>query len=164
MQQSDSRMSAVSEDFNRGSRRRGEPGSRCPSVLVVSRDAAQRQALRSVCAASDWNAGEARDWREAVLVLSRTGADVILCDDHLRDGTWKDVLSVVAPLPESPRLIVLFDNASATQWSEVLNLGGFDVLNKPLTEAEVTRTVAAAWRNFEDHQTATERSGMWHRA
>jgi DNA-binding response OmpR family regulator len=97
-----------------------------------------------------------------VLVLSRSGADVILCDDHLADGTWKDVLSVIAPLPESPRLIVLFDSASSpAEWSEVLNLGGFDVLNKPLNEAEVKLTVAAAWRNLQDCQTETRRSAMW---
>jgi DNA-binding response OmpR family regulator len=98
-----------------------------------------------------------------VFVLSRSGADVILCDDRLADGTWKDVLSVIAPLPELPRLIVLFDSASPAEWSEVLNLGGFDVLNKPLNEAEVTLTVAAAWRNLRDGQTETRRSAMWDR-
>ena len=161
MQQSYLTRSAASEDPRQRVAASGKPGSRRPCILVISRDAAQRQALRSVCAASDWNVSEARDWRETVLVLSRSGADVILCDDRLADGTWKDVLSVIAPLPESPRLIVLFDSASPAECSEVLNLGGFNVLNKPLNEAEVKLTVAAAWRNLQDGQTETRRSAMW---
>lgn len=141
---------AVPEDLQRGARLRGEPESRCARILVISPDAAQRRALNRICAASAWTATGVSNWREAVFALSRCGADVILCDDLLPDGIWKDVLSVVAPMPESPRVIVLFDDASAAQWSEVLNLGGFDVLNRPLDENGVARTVSAALRNAQD--------------
>lgn len=150
MEQSGLAGSTALDESNRRSARREGPGWESPRVLVISPDAAQNRALCRICAAPDWRAREAKDWRESVLVMSRTGADVILCDDHLPDGNWKDVLSVLSELPEAPRLIVLFENASPAEWSEVLNLGGFDVLNKPLEEADVIRALTAAWRNVQD--------------
>jgi DNA-binding NtrC family response regulator len=142
--------SAVTEDLNRGTRLWGEARAPSSRILVISPDAAQRRVLNRICAASNWAASDVGNWRDAVFALSRFRFDVILCDDLLPDGGWKDVLSVVAPMPESPRVIVMCDNASAAQWSEVLNLGAFDLLNRPLDDAGVTQTVAAALRSLHD--------------
>ena len=51
-------------------------------------------------------------------------------------------------LENPPKLIVTSRLADAKLWGEVLNLGGFDVLEKPFIPAEVYRVVAEAWRRY----------------
>jgi FixJ family two-component response regulator len=77
---------------------------------------------------------------------------VVICESSLPDGNWKDVLGQVAPMADAPRLIVTSFHADDRLWAEVLNMGGFDVLLKPLDESEVLRVVDLAWRNWEDER------------
>jgi DNA-binding response OmpR family regulator len=82
--------------------------------------------------------------------LGRYQIEIVICECVLPDGNWRDLLSIMAPLAESPRLIVISAHADDLLWAEVLNLGGYDVLAKPLKLQEVARTVALAWRNWKD--------------
>ena len=72
--------------------------------------------------------------------------DVVFCECSLPDGSWKDVLNRIAFMARAPQLVVTSRLADAYLWSEVLNLGGFDVLAKPLAEKEVQQVLAAASR------------------
>jgi FixJ family two-component response regulator len=42
-------------------------------------------------------------------------------------------------------------------WAEVLNLGGYDVLAKPLDKQEVSRTLNLAWEHWENQRIAAQR-------
>ncbi len=131
------------------------------AVLVISSAAAQRESIGSACRMRRCNVSVAGGWRDACFVLSRCAVDVIICDDLLADGSWKDVLSTIAPMPEAPRLVVLADGAPANVCAEVINLGGFDVLSKPLGEGDLDRAVAASCRNIRDDQEArAKRKGV----
>jgi DNA-binding response OmpR family regulator len=52
---------------------------------------------------------------------------------------------------EPPPLLVTSRLADDALWAEVLNVGGYDVLAKPLDSEEVARVVSAAARHF-DHE------------
>jgi DNA-binding NtrC family response regulator len=71
---------------------------------------------------------------------------VLVTDVNLQDGDWKDFLSATAGVAAPHSVIVVTAGASSSFWGEVLNLGGQDVLEEPLEEEEVRRTVAAAIR------------------
>jgi DNA-binding response OmpR family regulator len=46
-----------------------------------------------------------------------------------------------------PRFVVATWLADDRLWAEVLDLGGFDVLQKPFEARELFRVVGLAWRN-----------------
>jgi FixJ family two-component response regulator len=70
---------------------------------------------------------------------------VILCEEILCDGTWKDLLLLTQEMPVPHNLIVTASNADDRLWAEVLNLGAYDVLQKPFRAQEVFRTIGLAW-------------------
>jgi DNA-binding response OmpR family regulator len=59
------------------------------------------------------------------------------------------VLQDLRKLPVPPQLVVTSRLADDHLWAEVLNIGGFDVLARPLDRDEVERVVASASRHFE---------------
>src|SRR5216683_6104394 len=78
-----------------------------------------------------WKLLSARTRREAVAELSHGAIAVVVCERHLIDGNWKDVLSRLASISNPPRLIVVSHRSDDGLWTEVLNMGGFDLLRAP---------------------------------
>ncbi len=114
------------------------------AILLINPSAEDRALLRLVLRKSGRRICEARNFREALAALCRERMSVVICRRRLSDGNWKDVLGLIAPLPEPPCLIVTDSNAEDGFWAEVLNLGGYDVLMEPLCQEEVSRVVALA--------------------
>ena len=108
---------------------------------------------------ASWTLYKAGTYRDGMAELRRDRLHVTLCECQLPDGSWKDVLSHLAPWPERPRLIVISKDADEKLWSEVLAMGGFDVLATPLREAEAAFTIGSAWL---DWQTNTRAHGSPH--
>jgi DNA-binding NtrC family response regulator len=91
-----------------------------------------------------WKLLTARTRREAVADLGHGPIAVVVCERHLIDGNWKDVLSHLASILNPPRLIVVSHRSDDELWTEVLNMGGFDLLSAPLQEVEVAHAVGLA--------------------
>jgi len=91
-----------------------------------------------------WKLLSARTRREAVAELSHGAIAVVVCERHLIDGNWKDVLSRLASISNPPRLNVVSHRSDDGLWTEVLNMGGFDLLSVPLQEVEVVHAVGLA--------------------
>lgn len=70
--------------------------------------------------------------------------DLVICEACLSGGGWKDVLEIIRNHQSNPKLIVCSRLAGDRLWSEVLNLGGYDVLAKPFDKEEVRRVVGMA--------------------
>jgi DNA-binding NtrC family response regulator len=87
----------------------------------------------------------AQSCREGMAQLDREHIPIVICADQLPDGSWKDVLSRIAPMLEPPRLIVASRHADERLWSEVLSLGGFDLLATPFREVELGCALGSAW-------------------
>jgi len=84
--------------------------------------------------------------REALPLIRRHWPNVVMCEQFLGDGTWRDLLDDIQAGPHSPMLIVCSLLADDRLWAEVLNIGGFDVLMKPFHAKEVNRVVHMAAR------------------
>lgn len=125
------------------------------AILLVSPSGDDRAMLRRVLLRSGRRTCEARNYREALAALCRDRMSVIICERHLPDGDWKDVLGLIAPLADPPCLIVTDADAEDGFWAEVLNLGGYDVLMQPLSNEEVTRVVELACEQWEREYEAT---------
>jgi hypothetical protein len=67
----------------------------------------------------------------------------VVCEESLPDGFWHDSAVALSSLPDAPALVVVSDDDSLVH--EVLALGGFDVLVRPLRKSDVVWTIASAW-------------------
>ncbi len=121
------------------------------TVLAVLPDAGDQGLLRGICDRSQWKLLFARTLEEAQTALQNLGIGVVVCESCLTDGRcWKDLLSHTVAMQDPPPVIVTDRLADDSLWAEVLNLGGYDLLMKPLDEEEVRRVVGLAWLSWKD--------------
>jgi DNA-binding NtrC family response regulator len=117
--------------------------------LGISAHREDLERLRDIFNRMNWTFREARSRHEANIVLCSHRMPVIICDRHLPDGHWTDIMSLVAPLVEPPWVIVMSDAVEHSWTSEVFVMGGYGVLRKPLNETEATGLLVAAYRSWQ---------------
>ena len=123
------------------------PGNGTPALLIVG-------AVEEGCGTAGifdrlpWPAIRLATCLEFAACLPCCVPCMVVCERDLADFTWKDVLALTAQAPVPPPLIVTSRLADERLWGEVLNLGGFDVLAKPLDLKEVGRVLASAWSHW----------------
>ena len=126
-------------------------------VLLVGPVEDDDPSQERVFAQLPWPTWRARDYKEARPLISQGSFPVIVSERNLPDGDWKDILSLTHARGDSPVLIVTSRLADESLWSEVLNLGGYDVLAKPFDRGEVRRAVNLAWQHWiNQRETASE--------
>ena len=118
-------------------------------VLSVSQHECDQIALAHIFGHTAWELETARGLLEASQKLLRpqpgSGSPVIICDESLPDGTWKELLHLTQDLSRPHNLIVTSHCPDDRLWAEVLNFGAYDVLQRPFRAQEVFRTVGLAW-------------------
>jgi DNA-binding response OmpR family regulator len=117
------------------------------SALAIGDFDHDRPLLQSVFRDLGWRLFEARDRRRAMQCLEQNSVDVVIAECDLPNWHWKKVLNDIRRLAAPPQLIVTSRTADDYLWSEVLNIGGYDVLPQPLDRDEVERVIAAAHRH-----------------
>src|SRR5689334_11039994 len=100
-------------------------------ILLVSEAPEDHTIIRRILSGTPCQIAIARSCAEVIGHLACLIAPIILCEQSLPDGSWRDVLDHICGYPEVPVLIVTSMLADDHLWAEVLNLGGYDVLAKP---------------------------------
>jgi DNA-binding response OmpR family regulator len=118
---------------------------RVVEVLLISPFDEDHQHLRDILKHSNWQQHGARTQKEAFEFLRENVTPVVLCESELPDGAWQDVLCRLGRMECPPVLVVTSRMADDRLWSEVLNLGGYNVLAKPLNMKEVFHVAGLAW-------------------
>ena len=138
---------------------RGKSVSREPvvSALVVGAPDADQSKLKTIFLNYGWKLGCARTQAEARAYIESTPVHVVIVESELPEGGWREILEDLRQNPDSPLLVVTARLADESLWAEVINMGGYDVLAKPLDAEEVSRVVDAALRHF-DNERRVERS------
>jgi DNA-binding NtrC family response regulator len=113
-------------------------------VLVVSPNPSVIDVSVSALARHQISITGVQSYRDALYVLVNRHVAVLLCDDNLPDGSWKDLLGQIAMMPEPPRLVVMAEISDRALCAEAINLGSHDVLAKPVDETEILHVVARA--------------------
>jgi two-component system KDP operon response regulator KdpE len=119
------------------------------SALLVGDFTNERPLVHEVFQRCGWKLYEAPDRRTALDCLDRHRVQVVIAESELPNWNWKRVLYDLRSLSETPQLVVASRTADDYLWSEVLNMGGYDVLPRPLEKDEVERVIAAARRHYE---------------
>jgi DNA-binding NtrC family response regulator len=117
------------------------------SILIVSPHADDYSSIKQILRNDCWQIEHARNLEEAANHLKQLSASVIICERDLPDGTWKDLLQRTQDLQPAPSILVVSRQADERLWSEVLNLGGYDVMPKPFERRDAVRIISMAWRN-----------------
>ena len=115
-------------------------------ILTISPTLEDHDALYCILQEPDWSITRAFSCQQAIACLCRDRVGLILCDCHLPDGAWRDILSHIAAMTEPPSVIVMSPTADANLRAEVRALGGYQLLSKPFLTEEVERVVGDAWR------------------
>jgi DNA-binding NtrC family response regulator len=76
-------------------------------VLVVSPERSVINAAVSALAGQPLFITGVQSYRDAMYVLVKKHIAVLLCDENLPDGSWKDLLGQIAMMAEPPRLVVV---------------------------------------------------------
>lgn len=107
------------------------------NILSVSPMPQDHLMLRHALDSARWRVLAVATRRGAVDRLRVNPVSAIVCESVLEDGTWRDLLEHSHASADGPPLIVTSRLADEYLWSEVLNLGGYDVLAKPFSAEEV---------------------------
>jgi len=86
----------------------------------------------------------AHTYRDAVTATTKDAFGLILCRDSLPDGNWKDLLSHVIVLPESPHFVLLAKSSDQSLWAEAINLGAYDVIAEPVNQLQAEEMIRRA--------------------
>jgi DNA-binding response OmpR family regulator len=121
-------------------------------VLAVSPFDDDHSSLEQILVRSRWIVNTCRTCKDAFAILKRRSIPVIICEESLPDGSWKDVLEHTQQDANPPQLIVAARLPDERLWCEVLNLGGYDLLSKPFRQSEVCRGVTLAFVYWQNHQ------------
>jgi DNA-binding response OmpR family regulator len=113
-------------------------------VLSVSTLADDHLTLRHALNDQIWQVEEAANYHEAIARLRCDRMQVVLCESHLPDGSWKDLLGQIAALTDPPALIVSSGAPDEHLLAEVRSLGGYSVLVKPFKGEELRQVLALA--------------------
>jgi len=116
-----------------------------PTALYISSIAHDHYTLRGILQQSGWKVRPTGSLEAAKATLREQSFAVVITEDALEVGTWKDVLDLLHGLPDPPQIIVTSADTDAYLWAEALNLGVYDVLTKPFDNCEVTRVLHSAW-------------------
>lgn len=121
------------------------------SALLVGDYKGDRLLVQEVFRRLGWNLFEARDRRRAMECLDRNPVQVVIAESDLPHWNWKRVLKDLRNLANPPQLVVTSPQADEYLWSEVLNIGGYDVMAQPLDSHEVERVISSAHRHYDVH-------------
>ena len=115
-------------------------------ALVVCSDPDARQSLSRAaghCRVLPLHSSSVRD---ALAILNRERIDVVLCEDYLEDGNFRDIIGAVSRRPAKVPIIVASRLDDWGQYLEAMNAGAFEYVLLPSRQAEVGLDVHIALR------------------
>jgi hypothetical protein len=98
----------------------------------------------------NWSMRQLQTCQQALAFLRQNPIPLVISWCEMPDGNWKDLLCQLPLLNKPPLLAVSYQPTGRCFWSEVISLGGYDVLVKPFGAPDVFRLASLAWENWKD--------------
>ncbi len=114
-------------------------------VLAITTDDRDKRALAACSVRGHWDLVMTGACEEALEIVKKGGAAVILYDRDLPGLDWRDALRLLADANPPCPVILTSPVNDGYLWGEVIRRGGYDVLAKPLEEDQTVRFVNLAW-------------------
>ena len=106
----------------------------------------------------NWSMRQLQTCQQALAFLRQNPLPLVISWCEMPDGNWRDLLHQLPFLTKPPLLAVSYQPTGRCFWSEVISLGGYDVLVKPFGAPDVFRLVSLAWENWKDSRVALKLS------
>lgn len=132
-----------------GNRSASTPIVRIVALVVSDYD---RKLLESISGRSQWAVHFVGTYDETCTALNQLNPPVILCDRDLLGADWRDIIRKLAAVPHCACVVLLSNVVDDRLWNEVIRMGGYDVLSKPLREDDAVRAVKMAWSYWNSTQ------------
>ncbi|MBI3661725.1 MAG: hypothetical protein HY234_01550 [Acidobacteria bacterium] len=110
-------------------------------VLIALADAASQKALTSVLPDHDVEPVFASTVREARALLAEEPVALVVCEDCLVDGSFRDLLPVARAARGDVPVVVTSRIDNPEEYLEAMRLGAFDYVAAPFSRAELDRIV-----------------------
>jgi DNA-binding NtrC family response regulator len=114
-------------------------------VLAITTDDRDRRFFATCAVRGQWDLAIAAGFEDALDAGKKNRAAVILCDRDLPGLDWREALEKLATSKPAFAIILTSSVNDEYLWDEVIHLGGYDVLAKPLQEDQAVRAVNLAW-------------------
>jgi DNA-binding response OmpR family regulator len=133
------------------------------AILSVSSKPEVHARLERIVKGCGWDLLKNDTLASSFSTLESRTVSIVICEDDLFPGTWREMLKHIVQLDDPPLLIVTARLADERLWAEALNLGVQDVLATPFDATEVIRIVGIAqqrWRNVRELRPRRRRAAM----
>ncbi len=120
-----------------------------PCVVALGLAEHDRELLAGIARQSRMDVRFADSCGEAWNTAEHCAAPVVLFDRDLPAAEWRDVVRLLSSAPHHPSVVLISRVVDDYLWHEVIRLGGYDVLAKPLHSEAVVRSLRLAlsyWR------------------
>ena len=98
----------------------------------------------------NWRMRQFQTCRQVLAFLRQNPIPLIISWSEMPDGNWRDLLRQLMLLTRPPLLAVSYQPTGRYFWSEVISLGGYDVLVKPFGVPDIFRMLSLAWETWKD--------------
>ena len=132
------------------------PSSNPKTILVVSGsenelgNCVQEVFRHALFRYFNWSMRQLHTCQQALAFLGQNPLPLVISWCEMPDGNWKDLLRQLPFLTKPPLLAVSYQPTGRCFWSEVISLGGYDVLVKPFNAPDIFRMVSLAWESWKD--------------
>jgi DNA-binding NtrC family response regulator len=106
-------------------------------TIVVSSDIERRRHLAGILTQQGSDPICVSSLRECQEVLGNRRARLVFCDEHVADGSYKDLLAAYRLSDRKPRLVVTSLLADWELFKEAMRRGAFDVIAAPCRPTDV---------------------------
>ena len=133
----------------------GEEGQMLPRILILSGEPEHRHKLSGVMSSSGWVPVCCETRSAAKGLVMRYQIEVIVCDDVLPDGGFRELIRELKGSACDARVVVM--SRSYDDWGDYLEAmiaGAFDYLAYPPYPRELEQAVAAAFVESRARRTA----------
>jgi AmiR/NasT family two-component response regulator len=133
-------------------------------VVFVSASAADARALRECTDSSRWLVVNVPDLTGARAVIDKLKPGLVVCDAEIEGrGSWRDLLREQGTSPGFA-LVVASRHADEALWTEVIDLGGLGVLEKPFAAGDLERVIGMELRGIHDERELAAHKSLLHAA
>jgi DNA-binding NtrC family response regulator len=116
-------------------------------VLVVCREMGDRNALIHILVGMSVSAFSCSTLSQAEEVLSSHKINLVFCDEHFSDGSFRDLLQTIQGCISKPQIAVILHLGDLAEYKEALQEGVFEVISSPFHPTDVELAVIRAMRH-----------------
>lgn len=131
--------------FKRADETRQSPEPRL-KILALSMSLDDRLLLEQLAKPRHWTVRFTHSPQEGFTLATQNHFEVVLCDRNQYGYPWREVIDRLASISPESCILLVSPVKEDYLWRDVLQLGGYDVLPRPLRESAVLQAIDAVVR------------------